>query len=171
MFVTTLTMTDTPSSYEERLPKWQQWTNGFLENWIFAFIVAMVIRQFFLEPFVIPTASMEPMLLGSNQTLKADHVVVNKLTHRFTDAQRWDVTVFEFPIKEVLSSSGGEQRIWGLSDDEPSSSLVTKPLLHRNFVKRLVVLPGDTFYIASGDLYIKQEDGSFDVARKPKDVQ
>lgn len=164
-------MTDTPSSYEERLPKWQQWTNGFLENWIFAFIVAMVIRQFFLEPFVIPTASMEPMLLGSNQTLKADHVVVNKLTHRFTDAQRWDVTVFEFPIKEVLSSSGGEQRIWGLSDDEPSSSLVTKPLLHRNFVKRLVVLPGDTFYIASGDLYIKQEDGSFDVARKPKDVQ
>ena len=164
-------MSEGEADYEKGLPTWQQWINGFLENWIFAFIVAMVIRQFFLEPFVIPTASMEPMLLGSPRMSRADHVVVNKFTHRFTEAERWDVTVFEFPIQEIASRRGREQQIWGLSKDEPESNWLFRPLQHRNFVKRLCVLPGDTFYVAGGDIYIKGPDGTFDVARKPESVQ
>ena len=164
-------MSDRAKEFESQLPGWQQWINGFLENWIFAFIVAMVIRQFFLEPFSIPTASMEPMLLGSPQFSRSDHVVVNKFTHRFSDANRWDVTVFEFPIEEIATRPGREQQIWGLSDNEPSANWLSRPLQHRNFVKRLCVLPGDTFYIAGGDIYVQQEDGSFDVARKPAVVQ
>ncbi len=157
------------TNFEDQLPAVQKWFNGFFENWIFAFIVAMVIRQFFLEPFVIPTASMEPMLLGSMRWTEADHVVVNKFTHRFTDAQRWDVTVFEFPIPEV-KKNGHEVRLWGLSKNELEANWLSSPLQHRNFVKRMVVLPGDEFYVSGGDVYIKDGD-VFDVARKPIEVQ
>ncbi len=164
-------MAEAIKTYEDQLPTWQRWTNGFLENWIFAFIVAMVVRQFFLEPFVIPTASMEPMLLGSQYFTKADHVVVNKLTHRFTDAERWDVTVFEFPIPEIYNAQEKrENQIWGLGSDRVESNWLTQPLQHRNFVKRLVILPGDEFFVSGGDIYIKQGE-TFDVARKPADIQ
>lgn len=161
-------MAENPQSYEDQLPAAQRWTNGFLENWIFAFILAMVIRQFFLEPFSIPSASMEPMLLGSNRMSESDHVVVNKLTHRFTEARRWDVTVFEFPIHEVRQN-GRETQLWGL-DEELDSNWLLQPLQHRSFVKRLVVLPGDEFYVSGGDIYVRGESG-FAIARKPAEIQ
>jgi hypothetical protein len=43
--------------------------------------------------------------------------------------------------------------------------------MYRNFVKRAVVLPGDRFYIAGGDIYLEQSNGSFQVSRKPPEVQ
>jgi signal peptidase I len=55
----------------------------FCENWIFALIIAFGIRHFGVELFRIPSASMEPMLLGDPGLGKGDFVVVDKLTSRF----------------------------------------------------------------------------------------
>lgn len=156
-------------TYENQRPEWQRWLNQFCENWIFAFLVAMAIRHFAVEAFRIPTASMEPMLYGDPGILKGDQVVVDKLTAPFTGYHRWDVTVFQFPRPEVEGASDARPALTA-SDDRLDSPLL-RPLYCRNFVKRLVALPGDTFYIAGGDLHLKQKDGTWVIARKPESVQ
>ena len=157
------------SDYESRLPEWQRWLNQFCENWIFAFLVAMAIRHFCIEAFRIPTASMEPMLYGDPGLLKGDHVVVDKLTPRFTGYTRWDVTVFQFPRPEL--ENGDDARPALDSTGERLDSPLLNPLFCRNFVKRMVAVPGDVFYISGGDIHLKQADGTFAVARKPASTQ
>lgn len=157
------------STFESRLPEWQRWLNQFCENWIFAFLVAMAIRHFCLEAFRIPTASMEPMLYGDPGLLKGDHVVVDKLTPRFTGYTRWDVTVFQFPRPELEAGDDARPALSATGDrlDDP----LLRPLFCRNFVKRMVAVPGDTFFIAGGNLHLKQPDGTWQVARKPARMQ
>src|ERR1043165_141641 len=99
-------VTGAPITWESHLPGWQQWINGFCENWIFAFIVAMAIRHFCLEAFRIPTASMEPMLYGDPAFSKADHVVVDKFLFRFTARSRWGVPVFQSQLREAEPQKG-----------------------------------------------------------------
>lgn len=156
-------------SWEERhlAPPLRQ-VNQVCENWIFAFIVAMAIRHFCIEAYSIPTASMEPMLYGDPGFLQGDHVVVDKALFRFTGPRRWGVTVFQFPWPEV-GPPNKPSRAW---DDEgrPLGSFPLDPLLHRNFVKRALVLPGDEFFISGGDLYLRDGDG-WSVPRKPDRVQ
>lgn len=166
--------------WEARLPPGQRWINRFCENWIFAFIVAMAVRHFAIEAYRIPTASMEPMLYGDPAFSRADHVVVDKLVSRFTDPDRWDVTVFQFPWPEVMSPPNPEGkrqpiRAWDAAG-ERVDRFPTRPLLYRNFVKRAVILPGDAFYISGGDVYLAERDPDgaitgWTVPPKPHDVQ
>jgi signal peptidase I len=156
-------------SHDATLPAWQQKLNEFCENWLYAFLVAMIIRHFALEAFQIPTASMEPMLYGDFAFLKRDQVVVDKLTPRFTGVNRWDVTVFQYPRPEV--EHGGDGRPARSADGQRLDVPLLRPLFCRNFVKRAVVLPGDVFYISGGNLYLRQPDGTFACARKPESVQ
>lgn len=160
-------------TYEDRLPGWQQWINSFCENWIFAFIVAMAIRHFCVEAFRIPTASMEPMLYGDPAFSKADHVVVDKFFFRFTGPSRWDVTVFQFPQPEVEPRKGEQTdaRPAIAADGSRLDQVMVRPLMYRNFVKRAVIMPGDVWYIAGGNVYLKQPDDTFQVSRKPQSVQ
>ncbi len=160
-------------TWEDGLPGWQQWINSFCENWIFAFIVAMAIRHFCLEAFRIPTASMEPMLYGDPAFSKADHVVVDKFFFRFTGPSRWDVTVFQFPLPEIEPRKGEQidARTAIAADGSRLDQVLVRPLMYRNFVKRAVILPGDIYYIAGGNVYLKQPDETFRVSRKPPSVQ
>ncbi len=162
-----------PLTYESNLPSLQQWVNGFCENWIFAFIIAMGIRHFCLEAFRIPTASMEPMLFGDPAFSKSDHVVVDKFFFRFTGPSRWDVTVFQFPQPEIepLAGEQTDARTAIAADESRLDRVMLRPLMYRNFVKRAVILPGDRYYIAGGDIYLEQPDKTFHVSRKPKSVQ
>lgn len=62
-----------------------------------ALVVAFGIRQFLLQPFWIPSGSMEDTLdIG-------DRVLVNKAAYRFHDVRRGDVVVFEQPDSWPLS--------------------------------------------------------------------
>ena len=56
-------------------------------------------------------------------------------------------------------------------DGSRVDSFPLRPQLQRNFVKRLVGMPGDVFFIRHGNLYLQQEDGSFAVSPKPQEVQ
>ncbi len=156
-------------TYEDRLPPWQRSVNRFAENWIFAFMIAMAIRHFGVEAFRIPTASMEPMLYGDPAFLRSDHVIVDKLTVRFRPVRRWDVTVFQFPHPEI--ENRGEPQSALRYDDQRRDNLLTRPLMYRNFVKRAVVVPGDVFYLANGDLFLGDAQGGFAIARKPEAIQ
>lgn len=157
-------------TWEDRLPEAQRKFNRFCENWIFAFIIAMGIRHFVVEPFRIPTASMEPALYGDPALNRSDFVVVDKVVSRFRPVQRFDVTVFQFPVPEIAGPGGGIiPAIDG--DGHRNDHWLTRPLVYRSFVKRAVILPGETFYIANGDIFVADAAGVFSVARKPPAVQ
>lgn len=105
----------------------------FLWEWLRSVVVALalffVIRSFFIEAFKIPTGSMEGTLLVG------DFLLVNKLVYGaeipFTGVKlpalrapaRGDVVVFQWPVDKT-----------------------------KNFVKRVVGLPGDTLEMREGDL-------------------
>ncbi|TDA65638.1 MAG: signal peptidase I [Clostridia bacterium] len=83
-----------------------------LEAVIIALALAMVIRLFLFEPFVIPSGSMEPTLQPG------DRIIVSKLSYRFSEPQREDVIVFRYPpnprlvyIKRLVAMGGDTVRI------------------------------------------------------------
>lgn len=159
-----------PPTWEEaHLPQAQRSLNRFCENWLFAFLVAMSIRHIALEAFRIPTASMEPMLYGDPSFTRSDFVLVDKLWFRVSPMKRWDVTVFQFPAPEI--EVGGRDQSAYDADDHRRDNVLTQPLMYRNFVKRALVMPGERFYLANGDLFVGTAGNTFAIARKPPAVQ
>ncbi|AHG90458.1 signal peptidase I [Gemmatirosa kalamazoonensis] len=108
---------------------------GWLWEWAkvlqIAFLLFLVLKTFLVEAYKIPSGSMEHTLLVG------DFLLVNKLVYgaevpftgqrlpRLRDPQRGDVLVFQWP-------------------EDPS----------KNFVKRLVGVPGDTLMMRDGELFV-----------------
>jgi signal peptidase I len=73
-----------------------------------AFVLALVVQQFLVKPFAIPSPSMEPTLV------EGDRVLVNRLVYHFRSPERGDVIVFHPPgrpesdpfIKRVVAVGG-----------------------------------------------------------------
>ncbi|CCO08474.1 signal peptidase I [Desulforamulus hydrothermalis] len=63
-----------------------------LESIVIAVLLAAVIRLFILEPFYIPSGSMEPTLLIG------DRIIVSKITYHLREPQPGDIVVFKFPL-------------------------------------------------------------------------
>lgn len=92
-----------------------------------AFILALLIQQFVVKPFYIPSESME------NTLVKGDRVLVNRFIYRFTDPKPGDVVVFHPPsspkedyIKRVVAVAGdsvavreGKLYVNGVAKKEP----------------------------------------------------
>jgi signal peptidase I len=130
---------------EDSLPEPVRWIKENFEAVVVAFIMALVIRCFCLEVFKIPTASMEPTLLGDarDHSRGGDRIMVNKLAYEFGSVSRYDVLVFKFPLD-----------------------------LSRNFIKRAVGLPDEDFCFRGGDIYTRRGFGEpYVLARKPVRVQ
>ncbi|ABO50566.1 signal peptidase I, Serine peptidase, MEROPS family S26A [Desulforamulus reducens MI-1] len=79
-----------------------------LESVVIAVLLAAVIRLFILEPFFIPSGSMEPNLMIG------DRIIVSKITYHLKEPQRGDIIVFKFPLDpsrnfvKRLIAKGGE---------------------------------------------------------------
>ena len=73
-----------------------------------AFVLALLVQQFIVKPFAIPSPSME------NTLLEGDRVLVNRLVYHFHPPHRGDVIVFHPPgrtgsdpfIKRVVAVGG-----------------------------------------------------------------
>ncbi|MFG0329492.1 MAG: S26 family signal peptidase [Phycisphaerales bacterium] len=172
-----------------------------LQAIVVAFILAFVFRGFLVEPFVIPTGSMAPTLLGQHLAVAGPE------------------TGYRFEVNAVEPGSIGEGASTGpiltLDDpmlsrhddedwSEPASFVVAEPrnrmgdrilvlkylyLLRsprrfevavfkdplrpdQNFIKRIVGLPGESVWLADGDVFTAESsDGSYQVRRKPERVQ
>ncbi|MBN1460797.1 MAG: signal peptidase I [Armatimonadetes bacterium] len=93
-----------------------------LDSGLIAFVLVFIlIRPFVVQAFYIPSESMEPTLL------KHDRILVNKFIYRLNEPQRGDIIVFEAPPQALF---GSEQK---------------------DFVKRLIGLPGDGIRVRRGD--------------------
>jgi signal peptidase I len=137
-----------PPGPEKEDPLPGGWVRENLEAIVVAVIMALVIRHFCVEAFKIPTSSMEPTLFGNHpsEKIRGDRILVNKFVYRFSEPRRWDVIVFKYPLDRT-----------------------------KNFIKRLVGLPGERIRLWGGNLYVKAETGDgprkWTLARKPPPVQ
>jgi len=114
----------------------RDWTEAL----IVAAILALIIRTFVVQAFKIPSGSMEDTLLIG------DHLLVNKFIYGtqlpFSDdpvlairqPDRGDIIVFEFP------------------EDKDKSYFK-----RRDFIKRVVGLPGDTIEIRNKNVFVNGE--------------
>jgi signal peptidase I len=106
----------------------------YFESIVIAVILALFIRTFVVQAFKIPTGSMEPNLLVG------DHLLVNKFVFGpatgaveravlpMREVRRGDIVVFKFP-------------------EEPE----------RDFIKRVIGLPGDTLEVRQRQVLINGE--------------
>lgn len=88
-------------------PKKGSFFREITESIVIAVLLAVVIRLFILEPFYIPSGSMEPTLQ------EGDRIIVSKLNYHFQEPEREDVVVFKYPrdqernfVKRLIATGG-----------------------------------------------------------------
>jgi signal peptidase I len=110
---------------------------------IIAFALALLIKTFLIQAFYIPSESMVPTLrIG-------DRVLVNKLVYDFGEPQRGDVVVFENP--DLVEE---DRNIFEVVWDWLVEGLGFSADPTRDFIKRVVGLPGDTVEMQNGKVYV-----------------
>ena len=111
---------------------------------LLALILAIVIKTFLIQAFYIPSESMLPTLRDG------DRVLVNRLAYRFGDIERFDVIVFSDP-----SPAPGEDRgvLGGFLHWLGEGTGVAKPG-EEDFIKRVIALPGETWEIRDGEVFV-----------------
>src|SRR3990170_2343973 len=98
-----------------------------------------------------------------------NRILVNKFWLKFKNPQRWDVTVFVYPLYDLTCKSCSAQMPdteWhdGLRCPRCGSARFSKK--KKNYIKRLIGLPGEKLQIVNGDIYINDK-----IQRKPDSVQ
>lgn len=144
-----------------------------------AVLLAFVFRAFFVEPFIIPTGSMAPTLLGEHWTILCPYCGTEFDVNRTEElderpppragcpncrnwtqdptftARRGDRILVNKWIYDITSPNRWDVAVFR----DPANPLT-------NYIKRVVGLPGESVLIRDGDVYI---DGR--IARKPQGVQ
>ncbi|WP_052666432.1 signal peptidase I [Nitriliruptor alkaliphilus] len=112
-----------------------------------AFVLAFLLRTFVLQVFFIPSASMEPTLMVD------DRMVVEKVTYRFREPERGEIVVFEGDNTAPPDGNGAVGDIVrGVGQ-----FLGVVPASARDFVKRVIGLPGDEIRIEAGTVFVNGE--------------
>ena len=118
--------------------------NFIIENTktlFYALIIAIIIRSLLIQPFYIPSSSMEPNLLVG------DRIFVTKYSYGYSK--------HSFPFSPPLF----KERIL---DNEPKRGdvIVFKtPADNRtDYIKRLIGLPGDTIKFIDSNLYVNNSE-------------
>ncbi len=108
-----------------------------------AIVMAVMLKYFIVEAYKIPTGSMQPTLMGNDETDIKDRILVDKLSYHFREPERFEVTVFKYPLD-----------------------------LSKNFVKRMVGVGPEELKIMNGDLWNRPDgDSPWKVLRRPRPVQ
>ena len=92
----------------------------------YALIIAVIIRSFFIQPFYIPSSSMEPNLLVG------DRIFVTKYSYGYSK--------HSFPFSPPIL----DKRVFFNSPERGDVIVFKTPADNRtDYIKRLVGLPGD----------------------------
>ncbi|MFD2600015.1 signal peptidase I [Sphingobacterium corticis] len=164
-----------PSNTEEFKKKYpykksavREWTDAI----IFATVAASLIRSFLIEPYVIPTGSMERSLLVG------DFLFVSKLNY----GPRIPMTPLAFPFAHhTMPITGGKayselikipyKRLPGFQEIKRNDVVVfnypmdadapyNRPVDKReNYIKRCVGMPGDVLTMKETKLFVNGEEG------------
>jgi signal peptidase I len=141
----------------ERLGLPHGWTVAldWLVTIVGAVAIVLAIKAWVVNPYRIPTSSMEPRLHCARPgpgclARFSDRVLANRLLYHFTSPERGDIVVFETPprAEEHCPPAG-------------------------TFVKRIIALPGEMWEQRDGDVYVngRRLDESSYIPRDRRDFQ
>ena len=118
--------------------------NFFSENiktLIYAFIIAIIIRSIIIQPFYIPSSSMEPTLLVG------DRLFVTKFSYGYSK--------HSFPFSPPILN----KRILFNSPKRGDVIVFKTPADNRtDYIKRLIGLPGDKIQFIDSNLYLNNNE-------------
>jgi len=118
--------------------------NFFLENiktLFYALIIAVIIRSFLIQPFYIPSSSMEPTLLVG------DRLFVTKYSYGFSR--------HSFPFSPPILN----KRIFFNNPERGDVIVFKTPADNRtDYIKRLIGLPGDRVQFIDANLYLNNSE-------------
>ena len=123
--------------------KRQSKTDGiieFVKTILYALILAGIIRTLLFQPFWIPSGSMKPSLLVG------DFIFVNKYSYGYS---KYSCPFSICPIKN---------RIFAKSPSRGDVVVFRHPVNGKDFVKRLIGLPGDLVQVKNGKLIINEKE-------------
>ena len=120
--------------------------NKIIENIktiIYALILALIIRSFIFQPFYIPSSSMEPNLLVGDRL--------------FVSTYSYGYSRHSLPFSPNIAN----KRFMSKKPERGDGIVFKTPADNRtDYIKRLIALPGDTFQIINGELYLNDKIGS-----------
>ena len=118
--------------------------NFFSENiktLFYALVIAVIIRSLFIQPFYIPSSSMEPTLLVG------DRLFVTKYSYGYSK--------HSFPFSPPILS----KRIFFNVPERGDVIVFKTPADNRtDYIKRLVGLPGDKIQFIDSNLYLNSSE-------------
>jgi signal peptidase I len=113
---------------------------------VVAFSLALLAKTLLFQAFYIPSASMEPTLIGKPSG--GDRVIVNKLVYDFREPRRGEVVVFIAHPDETEKSLLQKIKSFlfeGLGVTTPAET---------DFIKRVIGLPGETIEVTATNVFI-----------------
>ncbi len=112
-----------------------------IKTLFYALVIAIIIRSFLLQPFYIPSSSMEPNLLVG------DRLFVTKYSYGYSK--------HSFPFSPPIFSG----RILESEPDRGDVVVFKTPVDNRtDYIKRLIGLPGDTIQFIDSNLFINNSE-------------
>jgi signal peptidase I len=122
--------------FTHRLPRRWRIAIDWVVTIVGAVAIVLAIKQWVVNPYRIPTSSMETTLhcagAGLGCTARfSDRVLANRFIYHFVDPKRGDIVVFETP-QQARSDCGASG----------------------TFVKRIIGMPGETWEMRNGFVYI-----------------
>ncbi|MFG5384066.1 signal peptidase I [Yoonia sp. R2-816] len=121
-----------------------------------ALVIAGIFRTVFFQPFWIPSGSMKDTLLIG------DFLFVNKMAYGYSYASCPSIRIPQIGVDLGAEDfcgwfEGYDDRLFG-SDPERGDIVVFRhPVDGRDFIKRLIGLPGDRIQMKDGRLHINDE--------------
>lgn len=107
---------------------------------LLAFVLAILLKTFLVQAFYIPSTSMVPTLEVN------DRILVNKVVYNLRDPVRGEVVVFH---EEGVGPEGVSGTLHDLA-----AGLGIVPPAQKDFVKRIIGLPGETVEVRDGVVFI-----------------
>ncbi|MEK7227903.1 MAG: signal peptidase I [Patescibacteria group bacterium] len=142
-------------------------TRLFLENVLYiasAVVLALIVQQFLIRPFVVNGASMDPTLATG------DYLLIDEVTYKLREPERGDVVVFRAPpepdkffIKRIIGLPGETVSIEGSkvtikNAENPKGFVLSEPFITHVSVNSMTVNVTADHYFVMGD----NRNGSFD---------
>ncbi|UOA33394.1 Signal peptidase I [Sulfitobacter sp. DSM 110093] len=153
--------------------------NAFVETIktiFWALLIAGVFRTLFFQPFWIPSGSMkETLLIG-------DFLFVNKMAYGYSYASCPSLMLpgvgVEIDAKDVCGVFDGDnERLFGSEPERGDVVVFRHPVSGRDYIKRLIGLPGDKVQIQNGIISLNgtpvevEDAGTFEEVMAPQGPQ
>jgi signal peptidase I len=181
-----------PSTARETRPQTKEGHRDTVEAIVVAFILALVVRGFAAQAFVIPTGSMAPTLMGRHKEVScpqcgfvyavnaSEEVELRSTSHTVYSGLCGNCRFQAQHLNDAPSFKGDRILVMMFPYDLPFLPGSSPPerwdvVVFRypeepevSYIKRLVGLPGETIRISHGDVHIRHAGSDkFTLARKP----